>query len=35
MSAPTVFVARLAGAGVFDPAGERIGKVRDVATDLG
>ncbi|WP_347756702.1 CBS domain-containing protein [Agrococcus sp. ProA11] len=30
MSAPTVFVARLAGAGVFDPAGERIGKVRDV-----
>lgn len=32
MSAPTVFVARLAGAGVFDPAGERIGKVRDVVT---
>ncbi|GAA3603397.1 magnesium transporter MgtE N-terminal domain-containing protein [Agrococcus terreus] len=30
MSAATVFVARLAGAGVFDPAGERIGKVRDV-----
>jgi CBS domain-containing protein/flagellar motility protein MotE (MotC chaperone)/sporulation protein YlmC with PRC-barrel domain len=32
MSAATVFVARLAGAGVFDPAGERIGKVRDVVT---
>ncbi|WP_146792295.1 magnesium transporter MgtE N-terminal domain-containing protein [Agrococcus baldri] len=32
MSAPTVFVARLAGAGVFDPAGERIGKVRDVVS---
>ena len=32
MSAPTVFVARIAGAGVFDPAGERIGKVRDVVT---
>ena len=32
MSAPTVFVARLAGAGVFDPAGERIAKVRDVVS---
>ncbi len=32
MSAPTVFVARLAGASVFDPAGERIAKVRDVVT---
>jgi CBS domain-containing protein/sporulation protein YlmC with PRC-barrel domain len=32
MSAATVFVARLAGVGVFDPAGERIGKVRDVVT---
>lgn len=32
MSAPTVFVARLAGAGVFNPAGERIGKVRDVVS---
>ncbi len=32
MSAATVFVARLAGAGVFDAAGERMGKVRDVVT---
>lgn len=32
MSAPTVFVARLAGAGVFSPDGERIGKVRDVVS---
>lgn len=32
MSAATVFVARLAGAGVFDEGGERIGKVRDVVT---
>ncbi|MEG8037379.1 hypothetical protein QP157_19315 [Sphingomonas sp. LR61] len=30
MSATKVFVARLAGCSVFDPAGDRVGKVRDV-----
>ncbi|WP_022881310.1 magnesium transporter MgtE N-terminal domain-containing protein [Gryllotalpicola ginsengisoli] len=30
MSAQRVFVARLAGCGVFDPVGDRVGKVRDV-----
>ncbi len=30
MSTSRVFVGRLAGKGVFDPAGERIGKIRDV-----
>ena len=30
MSATRVFVARLAGCAVFDPAGDKVGKVRDV-----
>ena len=30
MSASKVFIARLAGCGVFDPAGDRVGKVIDV-----
>ena len=30
MSATRVFVARLAGCSVFDPAGDKIGRVRDV-----
>ncbi|WP_394552555.1 magnesium transporter MgtE N-terminal domain-containing protein [Agromyces sp. MMS24-JH15] len=30
MSATRVFVARLAGSAVFDPAGDRVGRVRDV-----
>ncbi|MHA7986139.1 magnesium transporter MgtE N-terminal domain-containing protein [Rathayibacter sp. CAU 1779] len=30
MSAARVFVARLAGCTVFDPSGDRVGKVRDV-----
>jgi flagellar motility protein MotE (MotC chaperone)/sporulation protein YlmC with PRC-barrel domain len=30
MSGTRVFVARLAGCGVFDPAGDRLGRVRDV-----
>jgi CBS domain-containing protein/sporulation protein YlmC with PRC-barrel domain len=30
VSAARVFVARLAGCSVFDPAGDRVGKVRDV-----
>ncbi len=30
MSATRVFAARLAGCSVFDPAGDRVGKVRDV-----
>lgn len=30
MSSARVFVGRLAGRGVFDPAGDRIGKLRDV-----
>ena len=30
MSSQRVFVARLAGCTVFDPAGDRLGKVRDV-----
>uniref|UniRef100_UPI00293ED789 PRC-barrel domain-containing protein n=1 Tax=Clavibacter sp. MX14-G9D TaxID=3064656 RepID=UPI00293ED789 len=30
MSASRVFVARLAGCSVFDPAGDRVGRVRDV-----
>ena len=30
VSATRVFIARLAGCGVFDPAGDRVGKVIDV-----
>jgi sporulation protein YlmC with PRC-barrel domain len=30
MSATRVFVARLVGCGVFDPVGDRVGKVVDV-----
>ncbi|KQO84218.1 MULTISPECIES: magnesium transporter MgtE N-terminal domain-containing protein [unclassified Frigoribacterium] len=30
MSANRVFIARLAGCSVFDPAGDKVGKVRDV-----
>ncbi len=30
MSATRVFVARLAGCGVFDPVGDKVGKVIDV-----
>ena len=30
MITPRVFVARLAGCAVFDPAGDRVGRVRDV-----
>jgi len=30
VSASRIFVARLAGCSVFDPAGDRVGKVRDV-----
>ncbi|HXR43839.1 MAG TPA: PRC-barrel domain-containing protein, partial [Pseudolysinimonas sp.] len=30
MSATRVFVARLAGCSVFDPNGDKVGKVRDV-----
>ncbi|UNK69789.1 CBS domain-containing protein [Microbacterium sp. H1-D42] len=30
MSTQRIFVARLAGCAVFDPAGDRVGKVRDV-----
>ncbi len=30
MSTQRVFVARLSGCGVFDPSGDRLGKVRDV-----
>jgi CBS domain-containing protein/sporulation protein YlmC with PRC-barrel domain len=30
VSSPRVFVARLAGTTVFDPVGDRVGKVRDV-----
>ncbi|MCU1546764.1 MAG: magnesium transporter, partial [Homoserinimonas sp.] len=30
MSASRVFVARLAGCSVFDPAGDKVGRVRDV-----
>ncbi|MGO1570452.1 MAG: magnesium transporter MgtE N-terminal domain-containing protein [Canibacter sp.] len=32
MSSSRVFVGRLVGNGVFDPAGDRIGKVRDIIT---
>lgn len=35
MSAPTrVFIARLAGIAVFDPAGDQVGRVRDVVVAL-
>ena len=35
MSTPTrVFLARLAGIGVFDPSGDQLGKVRDAVTTL-
>ncbi|HUG49551.1 MAG TPA: PRC-barrel domain-containing protein, partial [Terrimesophilobacter sp.] len=30
MSATRVFAARLAGCSVFDPAGDKVGRVRDV-----
>jgi len=30
MSATRVFVARLAGCSVFDPAGDKVGRVRDL-----
>ena len=30
MTSTRVFVARLAGTTVFDPVGDRVGKVRDV-----
>ena len=30
MSSTRVFVARLAGCAVFDPVGDRVGRVRDV-----
>ncbi len=33
-SASRVFVARLAGIGVFDPSGDQLGKVRDAVTAL-
>ncbi len=33
-STPRVFVARLAGVPVFDPNGDRVGKVRDVVISL-
>ncbi len=32
MSSTRVYVARLAGCAVFDPLGDRVGRVRDVAT---
>ncbi len=34
MSATRVFVARLAGMGVFDPSGDQLGRVRDVVVNL-
>ena len=34
MSATRVFVARLAGIGVFDPSGDQLGRVRDVTVNL-
>lgn len=34
MSATRVFVARLAGLGVFDPSGDQLGRVRDVVVNL-
>ncbi|MCH4250124.1 MAG: CBS domain-containing protein [Microbacteriaceae bacterium] len=34
MSEPKIFVSRIAGAGVFDPAGDRVGKVRDVLVTI-
>ena len=33
-TATRVFVARLAGIGVFDPSGDQIGRVRDAVTAL-
>jgi Mg/Co/Ni transporter MgtE len=33
-STPRVFVARLAGIGVFDPNGDQLGRVRDAVTTL-
>ena len=30
MNSARVFVSRLAGCGVFDPSGDRVGKARDV-----
>ncbi len=30
MTGTRVFVARLTGSGVFDPAGDRLGRIRDV-----
>ena len=36
MSGPTtrVFIARLAGLAVFDPAGDQVGRVRDAVAVL-
>ncbi|MHA3701640.1 magnesium transporter MgtE N-terminal domain-containing protein [Jatrophihabitans sp. YIM 134969] len=34
MTATRVFVARLAGIGVFDPSGDQLGRVRDVTVNL-
>lgn len=34
MTATRVFIARLAGIGVFDPVGDQLGRVRDVVTML-
>ena len=33
-TATRVFVARLAGIGVFDPSGDQLGRVRDAVTAL-
>ncbi|MYS24444.1 hypothetical protein GA0115240_16411, partial [Streptomyces sp. DvalAA-14] len=32
--APRVFVSHLAGIAVFDPAGDQVGRVRDVVVTL-
>src|SRR6476646_5214318 len=34
MTGTRVFVARLAGIGVFDPSGDQLGRVRDAVTAL-
>lgn len=34
MSDTRIFVSRIAGAGLFDPTGERVGKVRDVLVTM-
>ena len=33
-AAPRVFIARLAGASVFDPNGDQVGRLRDVVVAL-